>query len=128
MNRMCIENKCRLGWLMDKQVWGGIHDKILRQEPDLNVKQEFTVVDQNAKRGLMTDLDQELNMAKQKRDQEKQQWIQQQQRAKAKGKGKAQSQSMATMPYDTPAKNQAGKGGKWKSGKGKGKEKVTVQK
>ena len=85
MNRLCIENKGRLGWVMDQQIRNGINDKIQRHDPNLNVVQEFTVSDQNARTGLIADMHHPSPQQEEKfqRTEACKEWY----LAKAKGKG-----------------------------------------
>ena len=131
MNRMCVETKGKLGWLMDQQIWNGIADKIQRHDPNLDMQQEFTVVDQNVRNGLISD----LGLQNQQRGQQQQTnarkgWSGPQ---KSGGKGKAsgrghmqqygkgyqQHAQYASQPYETSGSSD----GKTKTkSKGKGKK------
>ena len=47
MNQVAVEHGTKVFWEYDKQVWDKVSEKINRKAPDLDVREEFTVVDQN---------------------------------------------------------------------------------
>ena len=129
MNRLCIEHKGRLGWVMDQRIWNGISDKIQRHDPNLDLHQEFTVVDQNLRTGLIADLGQPSSQQQEKfqRADSRKDWYVSKGKNKGRGKGRGrpwgpgrgvQQQQQPSAESEVPS---ATRTTDWKKGRGKGK-------